>query len=106
MRILFYQGTPVPLRKALVGHTVEMAYERGRSALSHGELLTVAEAASFDVLLTTDRNLPQQQNLFGRSLAMLVLPTTRWPRIQEHVPEIAEALASIPAGECRDVEWR
>ena len=28
MKILFDQGTPVPLRDALVGHTVETAYER------------------------------------------------------------------------------
>ena len=29
MTILFDQGTPVPLRAALVGHTVDTAYERG-----------------------------------------------------------------------------
>ena len=48
MNILFDQGTPVPLRDALAGHTVETAYERGWSALSNGELLTAAEASSFD----------------------------------------------------------
>ena len=37
MRILFDQGTPVPLRKALVGHVVETAYEHGWSDLSNGE---------------------------------------------------------------------
>jgi hypothetical protein len=31
MTILFDQGTPVPLRAALVGHTVDTAYERGWS---------------------------------------------------------------------------
>ena len=29
MRILFDQGTPVPLRTFLVGHEVETAFERG-----------------------------------------------------------------------------
>jgi len=52
MTILFDQGTPVPLRHALVGHTVTTAYERGWSTLSNGELLAMADAASFDVLIT------------------------------------------------------
>jgi len=39
MTILFDQGTPVPLRDALVGHTVGTAYERGWSTLGNGELL-------------------------------------------------------------------
>ncbi len=50
MRILFDQGTPVPLREALVGHVVETAYEHGWSDVSNGELLAVAEDASFDLL--------------------------------------------------------
>jgi len=39
------QGTLVPLRDALVGHTVETVYERGWSKLSNGGLLAVTEAA-------------------------------------------------------------
>ena len=50
MKILFDQGTPVPLRKHLVGHTVETAFERGWSTLENGVLLAVAEEA-FDLLL-------------------------------------------------------
>lgn len=63
MNILFDQGTPAPWRHALVGHSVETAYERGWSILSNGELLAAAEDASFDVFVTTDRNLHHQQNL-------------------------------------------
>ena len=37
MKILFDQGTPVPLRDALIGHTIETAYERGWSNSSNGE---------------------------------------------------------------------
>jgi hypothetical protein len=43
MKILFDQGTPVPLRRALTGHTVDTAYERGWSALTNGDLLAIAE---------------------------------------------------------------
>jgi hypothetical protein len=54
MRILFDQGTPVPLRAALPNHTVVTAYELGWSELSNGELLSAAERDGFEVLITTD----------------------------------------------------
>ncbi|HSS78724.1 MAG TPA: DUF5615 family PIN-like protein, partial [Thermoanaerobaculia bacterium] len=81
MRILLDQGTPAPLRHELTGHNVTTAYEKGWSALKNGELLKAAEA-EFEALVTTDRNLRYQQNLTGRRLAILVLPTTSWPKIQ------------------------
>lgn len=105
MRILFDQGTPVPLRSQLSGHVVETAYERGWSAFDNGDLLTVAEADSFDVLLTTDRNLRHQQDFSHRAIALVSLPTTRWPEIRLHVAEIEAALASVRPGECLEVKW-
>lgn len=75
MLVLFDQGTPAPLRHALVGHAVETAYERGWSSLNNGELIAAAEAAGFEVLVTTDKNLKYQQNLTGRCIAIVVLHT-------------------------------
>ena len=43
MRILFDQGTPVPLRRHLTRHVVDTAFERGWSSLHNGELLDLAE---------------------------------------------------------------
>jgi hypothetical protein len=57
MKILFDQGTPVPLRQFLKDHTVKTAYEEGWSALSNGDLLTEAENAGYQLLVTTDQNL-------------------------------------------------
>jgi hypothetical protein len=39
MRVLFDQGTPVPLRRALAPHEVETAFERGWSTPKNGDLL-------------------------------------------------------------------
>ena len=60
MRILFDQGTPVPLRRYLSGHTVSTAYEMGWSDLANGDLLAKAES-QFDLMMTTDQNLRYQQ---------------------------------------------
>ena len=105
MKILFDQGTPVPLRAALIGHTIETAYERGWSTLSNGDLLTAAEDASFDVLITTDQNLPGEQTLSGRRLAVVVLPTTDWRQIREHTGDVVAELKSVQRGQHRTVVW-
>ncbi|PYR12122.1 MAG: hypothetical protein DMG00_09430 [Acidobacteria bacterium] len=105
MKVLFDQGTPVPLRTLLAGHTVETVYERGWSKLSNGDLLTAAQASSFDVFVTTDQNLRSQQNLTGRQVASIVLPTTRWAQIRRHAEDVADALASIQPGEYRELSW-
>jgi predicted nuclease of predicted toxin-antitoxin system len=57
MRVLFDQATPVPLRQFLEGHTVRTAAQEKWDRLRNGELLDAAEAAGFDVLVTTDKNM-------------------------------------------------
>jgi hypothetical protein len=101
---LFDQGTPVPLRSHLTGHTVSTAFEMGWAQLSNGELLDRAEVG-FDVFITTDQNLRYQQNLIGRRLAILVLPTTSWPIIRSHVNEIVTAVGELRTGEFRQLEF-
>ena len=88
MKVLFDQGTPVPLREFLSGHEVSTAYELGWSALRNGELLAMAEAGGFQVFVTTDNNLRYQQNLQERGIAIVVSSTTCWPWIHDAaVPE-------------------
>src|SRR5262245_20884940 len=98
MLILFDQGAPVPLKQHLPDHQVETAFELGWSRLTNGELLAAAEGR-FDALVTTDRNLRYQQALSGRKLAILVLPTTSWPKLRSRVQDIAASLASMKPGE-------
>lgn len=103
MKILFDQGTPVPLRRHLVGHTVSTAYEQGWSQLSNGKLLAAAEKAGYQLLITTDQNLHQQQNLAERELAVLVLLSTSWPRIRLRIDEILTAVEGIGPGDYIEV---
>ena len=55
MRILFDQGTPVPLRGVLTSHQVSTAFEMGWANLENGDLLREAED-QFDVFITTDQS--------------------------------------------------
>ena len=98
MRVLFDQGTPVPLRQFLQGHSVSTAYEQGWSTLKNGELLKSAENNGFEVLVTTDANLKYQQNLSMRKIAVVVLSTTSWPRIHTASEKIVAAIGdAIPS---------
>jgi hypothetical protein len=95
MRILFDQGTPVPLRRHLTRHVVDTAFERGWSSLHNGELLDVAEQEGYDLLMTADQNLRYQQHLADRQLAIIVLLSTSWPRIQLRIDTIQAAVERI-----------
>jgi hypothetical protein len=97
LRILFDQGTPVPLAKHLPLHDVSTAYELGWSSLENGQLIAQAQADGFDLLITTDQNLRYQQNLKDRSIGILVLGTTSWPRIQAAMPQITHAVQNFAA---------
>lgn len=98
MLILFDQGTPVPLRAFLIGHTVKTAAEQGWSTLANGKLLDAAEAAGFEVLVTTDKNLSQQQNLTLRKLSVVVIANAQWPALKLHAQLAADAINSAKPG--------
>lgn len=104
MKVLFDQGTPVPLRRHLHPHFVDTSAERGWSTLQNGELLNEAESGSYEAFITTDRNLKYQQNLTGRKVRILVLTTTSWPRISKKVAQIRDALENLDEGGYTEVE--
>ena len=104
MRILFDQGTPVPLRQSLTHHEVTTAYEREWSRLKNGELLETAEEQGFEVLITTDSNLRYQQDLRSRRIAVVVLSTPSWPRIQRAIATVVSAVDAASQGSYTEVE--
>ena len=103
MRILFDQGTPVPLRDLLKSHQVETTFERGWSRLSNGDLLAAAESEGFEVLVTTDQNLRKQQNLAGLRIAVVILLSTSWPRIQKSASAVTQVIDAALPGNFKEV---
>jgi hypothetical protein len=104
VRVLFDQGTPEPLRHSLTHHEVATTFERGWSKLKNGELLDAAERDDFAVLLTTDSNLKYQQNLDSRHIAVVVLSSPSWPRIQRAIGSIVRAVDRASAGSVTEVD--
>lgn len=104
MRILFDQATPVPIRPFLTGHTVRTAAQQGWDKLRNGDLLSAAEAAGFDILLTTDKNMRYQQNLTGRRISVVILGRQQWPHLRPHVQRVVEAVDAAKPGSFTEVE--
>ena len=98
VRVLFDQGTPVPLRRHLTDWVVETAYERGWSRTRNGDLLAIAEANGFVVLVMTDMNMRYQQNLTGRRIAIVALSTTSWPRIRLAIDAVRQSISQAAEG--------
>ena len=105
MRVLFDQGTPVPIRRYLEAHEVRTVAEQGWSTLKNGELLAAAEAAAFDVLLTTDKNIRYQQNLSQRRIAIVVLGEQQWPRLRSQVRLVQEAINGATVGSYLELDF-
>ena len=76
----------------------------GWRAFANGELLRAAEDNGFDVFVTGDQTLAQEQNLEGRRLAILALSTNNWPIIKDYVANILAAIDNVTPGKLDTVE--
>jgi len=104
MLILFDQGTPRGIARSLTGHTIKEARAQGWDTLANGELLAAAEAAGFQLFLTTDKNIQYQQNLSNRKIAIVVLSKARWRIIRPMLPEILATVNAARPGSFTFVE--
>jgi hypothetical protein len=80
------------------------AAQQGWDTFKNGELLTIADADCFDVLLTTDKNMRYQQNLAGRKIAVVVLGLQQWPSLQPHVQLVVEAVNAAMPGSYIEID--
>ncbi len=94
MKILLDECVPQRLRNHLPGHECQSARYAGFGGLENGDLLTAAEAAKFDLLLTVDRGFEYEQNLGGRQIAILIL-STKSIRLEDLLPHIRNALVAL-----------
>ena len=71
------------------------------AGLKNGKLLSAAESTGFDVIITVDQNIPYQQNLRDRKVALLILcaPTNRLRDLQKLAPAVRNALIVIQPGQ-------
>lgn len=92
------ENVPHPLMRFLSEHEVSTVQSCGWRGILNGELLRIAEK-SFDVFLLADKNMRYQQNMDGRRIAIIELPTNRWPILLPLATRIAQAVQKAQSGE-------
>ncbi len=97
MKILFDENLPRPLRQFLPADEVTTVQEAGWAGFKNGALLAMAEG-KYDVFVIADKNLRYQQNLTDRRLAIVELPTNRWPVLKQMAARIATAVKNARPG--------
>lgn len=98
VKVLFDHNVPRKLRRVLQEHDVRTAVEMGWAELENGDLLRAADLAGFEVMVTGDENLSYQQNLEGRSLALVVLSTNNWNILKLEPEKVAAAVGVATKG--------
>ena len=101
MKILLDECVDQKLRFAFAEHDCQTAAYAKLAGLKNGALLAAAEAADFEILLTTDQEIPYQQNLDGRRISILILcaPTNRLADLKLLVPAVRLSLNTIKPGQ-------
>lgn len=82
----------------MTNHAVSLAIQIGLDRASNGELIRTAEQRGFDVLVTSDKNVKHQQNLRSLRIAILVLPSGRWPQVEHRLDDIIEDIDGARPG--------
>ncbi|HXP84930.1 MAG TPA: hypothetical protein VN841_09430 [Bryobacteraceae bacterium] len=101
MRLLLDECIDVGLRHLFAGHECQSARYAGLAGLKNGALLSAAEAAGFEAIVTVDQSIPDQQDLSVRRISLLILcgPTNRLADLKGLVPAALDALDWIKPGQ-------
>jgi predicted nuclease of predicted toxin-antitoxin system len=97
-RILLDENLPTRLRFLLHEYDVFTVAFMGWAGIKNCDLLNAAEGETFDVLITSDQGFPHQQNMEGRNLAILLLPTPDWNVVQYEGARISAAIEKALPG--------
>ena len=101
MRLLLDECVDERLRHLFLGHECHSSRYARLAGLKNGELVLAAEAAGFEVIITVDQNIPDQQNLSSRKVSLLILcaATNRLNDLERLVPIALRALGSMQPGQ-------
>ena len=105
MKILLDHNLDRRLKNHLSDFDCSTVQEMGWSDVQNGQLLSLAEANGFEVLLTADANIKSQQNLAGRAISIVILRALN-NRLATHIEMLGDVrleLSKIGKGEVTEV---
>ncbi len=102
-RVLFDHSALAPLARFLKAFDIRLADEIRWARLRNGDLLTQAEQAGFDVLLSGDKSMKTEQNMNDRKIALLYMSDNHWPIVKDHVPAIEQEIEQARPGDVKTI---
>ena len=104
MRVLLDEMLPAGVAGLLPEHDVTTVQQAGFKGLTNGELIRRAVESGFDVLVTSDRNLPAQQNITASGIALVLVSGSRMAEVAGQASLIQETVAGAVPGTVARVE--
>ena len=102
MRILLDECVPARLRRDLPGHDVQTVPGAGWAGIKNGKLLRlVADSGKFEIFLTVDKSLPQQNQTKTLPFAIVILraSSNSISSIRPFAPELLRRLPEFQPGQ-------
>jgi predicted nuclease of predicted toxin-antitoxin system len=94
MRVLLDECVPRKFQQEFTGHDCTTVPEAGLAGRKNGDLLALAERQGFEVFITMDRGIRYEQNLVGRSLAIIII-RAKSNRLVDLLPHASACLAQM-----------
>jgi hypothetical protein len=105
VKILLDEGVPDLIQKRLKNLTIATVQDLGWRGIRNGNLLDLMTGNGLEVLITTDKNIPYQQNLAKRNLSAIIIPSNRIRILKLLLPQIQTAIETIKLGEAIEIPY-
>ena len=101
MKVLLDESFPRRFKRSVAGHECLTVPEVGLAGKKNGELLSLAESVGFDIFVTLDKGIEYEQNLGGRTIAVVILraKSNRLADLLPYAQACREVIATIKRGE-------
>jgi hypothetical protein len=103
VKILLDEGVPEVIQQRLLAFSIFTVEQMGWRSLKNGELLN-RMMGEFQIIITTDKSLPFQQNLKKRQISAIILPTNEIPAVINLLPQLEIAIATIEQGDFKELK--
>ena len=92
------------LARSLPRHEILTVVSMRWGGIKNGALLELVEREGFNVFLTGDKNMENQQRLEGRSFAVVIMSTINWPVVRPHIDKISVAIDGAEPGTVKTID--
>lgn len=106
MKILIDENLPVKLKYNLNEYEVFTVRDMNWNSVKNGQLLKLAVENSFNIFITSDKNLPFKQNIpkIGISIIILNVLLLKWSFIEPLIPKIKTTISIAENGNVYQID--